>query len=154
MFNQSTRTMYDKNEETISNVVSEKPMRWVTNQNATFKSYRNGDILNVEEETNLRQQPTRLNYFNRNNRYTAVSPYDELNMKPISTETDLIYSLESKQRQRYETEKLITSEFEQWNPIIYDLPVKLTPNELVLGGSSTRNAYRNIYTCPEKQIGL
>jgi hypothetical protein len=150
MFNQSTRTMYDKNEATIKNVVSEKPLRWVTNQNMTFKSYRNGDILNVQEETSLREKPTRLNYYNRQNEYTASSPYENLRMKPVMKETELIYSLESTQRTRHETDQTVTSEIQNWNPVMFELPVKHTPEEFVLGGASSRNSYRNIYTCPEK----
>ena len=149
MFNQQTRTMYDKNEKIIKNVVSEKPLRWVQNQNSTYKSYRNGDMRNVEEETELRQQPTRLNYFNRQNRYTAPSPYDSLNMKQIGSESKLLHSLDSKQRERYETDKSVRSDLKNWDPNVYKWKPQVTPASLTLGGESSRNGYRNIYVCPK-----
>ena len=148
MFNESTRTMYDKNETIIQRVISEKPIRWITNSNTIYKSYQNTDRYNIDKDTDLRQNPTRLNYYNRYNRYTE-SPYTNLNLKPVQTESNLIHSLDTEQRQRKETDVIESSNLMNIDPNLYELQTQVFPSQMTLGGKSSRNEYRNIYLCPE-----
>lgn len=143
MFHQQSRTFYDKNETQIRNVIEEKPLQYITNDLApTYRGPHYTDVkFNVNIANDLREIPSRLNYFNRNI-YNPDDPMNEpygksLLYKNTNVESNLILngSICNKTKYTYTPYKKII------NP--YDLE---TQDGQILPESS-RNEHRNQYVC-------
>lgn len=141
MFNQLTSTFYDTNEHAIHNIVTTKPLQYVTNTNAAFKRY--DKIYDVNTDTTLRQQPTRLNDFYREYRSIQKSPYEVLKVKEVNDESSLIKPHVVNEKHRYETDIQ--------DPINNFFKLKTNTEFQGTVPKSSRNLYKNNYVCAKKQ---
>lgn len=146
MFRQQTRTFYDNNELKFREIIREKPMQYITTDYAA--TYRGPHFIdtkyNVNISNELREQPTRLNYFNRNV-YNPDDPKNDpygntLLHKSINTESNLLLNGDPCDKSKI---NLRNSSYNQEVNNFF----KLTPQTGNLFPTSSRNYYRNTYTC-------
>ena len=143
MFNQQTRTFYDNNELQIRKIVQEKPLRYVTNDLApTYKGphYTNTNY-NINIANDLREIPSRLNYFNRDI-YNPDDPSNEpygntLLYKNVNTESNLILNGEMCNKEKYYTDPINSYQN------IYKMETQINQIKPI----SIRSENRNQYVC-------
>jgi hypothetical protein len=63
--NKQTRALYDENISSTRNVISERPVKYVTNLLSNDRTLKQSHPKNIDKQSELRMKPTRLNYFNR-----------------------------------------------------------------------------------------
>ena len=141
MFNQMTSTFYDANEHAIHNIVTSRPLQYITNTDASFKRFEKQ--YNVNIDTTMRQQPTRLNEYYREYQSTQNFPYEILKVKEVNDESKLIKPPKINEKHRYETDLQ--------NPINNFFKIKTNSNFNVTVPKSSRNLYKNNYVCAKKQ---
>ena len=63
--NQQTRALYDKNIVQTRAAITQKPLKYMTNNFTTNRSLSEPHPEKIDHSTDLRMKPTRLNYYNR-----------------------------------------------------------------------------------------
>lgn len=141
LLNQQTRLFYDEDEARLHSVNSEKPMRYHMQKSPSqYFNYPH----NIETDSKLRSQPTRLNEIE----YPSIAlfgtaPLQARNAGPVDVESSLLHGDVG----YYDTcVKPLVEEYEYFkNHII--LPGHISNSNMVEDkqrvGESTRNTYKN-----------
>ena len=93
---QNTRGLYDVLTTTNRNAITQKPAQYTLDVVNEHRLYRSAGAENIDVDTNLRMQPTRLNYFNRpETELYGTAPYQ-------TRDTRAFVDVESNLRNGYE----------------------------------------------------
>ena len=91
--NQNTRALYDDISTKNRAIITQQPLKYVTNPTSEYRTYVEPTPENIDTSTKLRMQPTRLNYFNRpEGELYGTAPYKALgHRKVVDTESSLFF---------------------------------------------------------------
>ena len=141
LFNQQTRTIDDKNEILIQTITSKEPLKFITNANTIYKGPVAKQAYSIDVDSKLREKPTQLNEFNRQNRFEK-NPYNSLKMKPVDKESVLL----NNKHNTFERIPRCITDMDPYNTSTNYFGLKTTYSD-ILYSESTRNNYRNTYVC-------
>ena len=138
--NQNTRPIYDELSTQNRSIITEMPMKYMTKQLTVERQLLESNPENIDTETSLRTQPTRLNEFYDNNTVLmGTAPYRFLGQSPF-VDTDSF--LRNKELNEYSNRTLTELEFDNKDYITSEIAIDFRPN-------STRTQLRNSY-CKNK----
>lgn len=148
--NQQSRLFYDQDETQYHRINSEKQIRWYTDDISMNKTLQYGNsIKSIDEDSNLRAAPTRLNeIYDVNTQLYGTAPLKSRNDGPIDVESELFHSYNNTDfRKPFVVESDYYAIYRNNNEHInkgIDLycPTVVETDELLT--QSTRNAYRNM----------
>jgi len=141
--NQNTRPIYDELSTQNRSIITEMPMKYMTKQLTVERQLLESNPENIDTETSLRTQPTRLNDFYDNNTVLmGTAPYRFIGQSPF-VDTDSF--LRNKELNEYSNRTLTELEFDNKDYITSEIAIDFRPN-------STRTQLRNSY-CKNKIKG-
>ena len=105
--NQNTRAMYDEVSTKNRAIITQQPLRYITDPTSEYKSYVSPTPENIDASNSLRMKPTRLNYFNRpETELYGTAPYQTLGHRnAVDTESALLFGSDATQCDRIITER-------------------------------------------------
>jgi hypothetical protein len=105
--NQNTRAMYDSVTTKNRAILTQQPLRYITDPTSEYKSYVSPVPENIDTSTDLRMKPTRLNYYNRpETELYGTAPYQTLGHRnAVDVESALYFGNNYTQCDRVVTER-------------------------------------------------
>tara|TARA_B100001094_G_scaffold172061_1_gene166385 strand:- start:2097 stop:2531 length:435 start_codon:yes stop_codon:yes gene_type:complete len=136
-----TRVKFDEDQTSNYNAITEKPLKFITDAKIPDRKIHFVDPENVDVSTNLRQQPTNLNYGNQVNttELYGTAPYrgNHRATDAVDVESSLIYA----QPMRFAVPNKIFTE-EQFDIANHKNPILKVDSDL--RGRSTRADLKNV----------
>ena len=143
--NQNTRALYDDISTKNRAIITQQPLRYMTNPTSEYKSFVSPTPENIDTSTDLRMKPTRLNYFNRpETELYGTAPYKTLGHRNVvDVESSLYFGSSNTQCDRILTERT-------WDTFEPSLNVPLAVDS-ALRPMDTQAQLRNTYCTLSKQ---
>jgi hypothetical protein len=145
LMNQNTRPMYDNVSTKNRAIITQQPLKYITDPTSEYKSYISPTPENIDMSSDLRMKPTRLNYFNRpETELYGTAPYQTLGHRnAVDTESALLFGNNYTQCDRIVTERT-------WDTFDPALNVPLAVDS-ALRPVDTQAQLRNTYCALGKQ---
>ena len=143
--NQNTRAMYDAVTTKNRAIITQQPLKYITDPTGEYKSYVSPTPENIDTSSDLRMKPTRLNYYNRpETELYGTAPYQTLGHRnAVDTESALFFGNNANQCDRLVTEH----QFDTFDPVL-NIPLAV---DTALRPVDTQAQLRNSYCTLSKK---
>lgn len=143
--NQNTRALYDEKSTNNRAIITQQPLRYITDPTSEYKSYVSPTPENIDASSDLRMKPTRLNYYNRpETELYGTAPYQTLGHRnAVDTESALFFGSNASQCDRIVTER----QFDVFDPAL-NVPLAV---DTALRPVDTQAQLRNTYCAMSKR---
>lgn len=143
--NQNTRPLYDTISTKNRTIITQEPLKYITDPTGEYKSYVSATPENIDASSELRMKPTRLNYFNRpETELYGTAPYQTLGHRnEVDTESSLFFGNNATKCDRIVTE----TTFDVFEPSM-NIPLAI---DTQLRPVDTQAQLRNTYCQLNKQ---